>query len=90
MYWLRYNDIKYTCVNKYIVLSTLSHQLTDMHLHEIDTQSRHLSTELMDSIVIVFIIVLLTGENINSLLHGLFHSIIWDIINFFFLANLTK
>ena len=52
-----------------------------MHLHEIDTQSRHLSTELMDSIVIVFIIVLLTGENI---IHGLFHSIIWDIINFFF------
>ena len=58
-----------------------------MHLHEIDTQSRHLSTELMDSIVIVFIIVLLTGENI---IHGLFHSIIWDIINFFFFTNLTK
>ena len=55
-----------------------------MHLHEIDTQSRHLSTELMDSIVIVFIIVLLTGENI---IHGLFHSIIWDIINFFFLLT---
>ena len=62
MYWLRYNDIKYTCVNKYIVLSTLSHQLTDMHLHEIDTQSRHLSTELMDSIVIVFIIVQFTDR----------------------------
>ena len=61
-----------------------------MHLHEIDTQSRHLSKELMDSIVIVFIIVLLTGENINSLLHGLFHSITWDIINFFFFTNLTK
>ena len=89
MYWLRYNDIKYTCVNKYIVLSTLSHQLTDMHLHETDTQSRHLSTELMDSIVIVFILSL-AGENINSLLHGLFHSIIWAIINFIFFTNLTK
>ena len=73
-----------TLVFKYIVLSTLSHQLTDMCLYETDTQSRQLSTELMDSIVIVFIIVLLAGENINSLLRGLFHSIIWDIINFIF------
>lgn len=76
-----------TLVFKYIVLSTLSHQLTDMCLYETDTQSRQLSTELMDSIVIVFIIVLLAGENINSLLRGLFHSIIWDIINFIFLLT---
>lgn len=76
-----------TLVLKYIVLSTLSHQLTDMCLYETDTQSRQLSTELMDSIVIVFIIVLLAGENINSLLRGLFHSIIRDIINFIFLLT---
>lgn len=55
-----------TLVFKYIVLSTLSHQLTDMHLYETDTQSRHLSTKMIDSIVIVFIIVLLAGENVNS------------------------
>ena len=60
MYWLR------CFAFKYIVLSTLSHQLTDIHLYETDTQSGHLSTKMMDFIIIVFIILLLAGKNINS------------------------